>query len=73
MGRRKTMDFCKFRNQQEEDLRENHPYFDTPLFTIARESNFRKFCQLVVEARYNPNPKDRFGQESKMNRYKQGQ
>ena len=23
-----------FRNQQEEDLRENHPFFDTPLFTI---------------------------------------
>ncbi|CAF4536445.1 unnamed protein product, partial [Rotaria magnacalcarata] len=26
------------RNQQEEDLRENHPYFDTPLFAISRES-----------------------------------
>ncbi|CAF2374451.1 unnamed protein product [Rotaria sp. Silwood2] len=61
------------RNQQEEDLRENHPYFDTPLFTIARESNFRKFCQLLVEARYNVNTKDRLGQESKISRYKQGQ
>ncbi|CAF0823088.1 unnamed protein product [Rotaria sp. Silwood1] len=60
------------RNQQEEDLRENHPYFDTPLFTIARESNFRKFCQLLVEARYNLNTKDRLGQESKISRYKQG-
>ncbi|CAF0876504.1 unnamed protein product [Rotaria sordida] len=60
------------RNQQEEDLRENHPYFDTPLFTISRESNFRKFCQLVVEARYNVNTKDRLGQESKISRYKQG-
>ncbi|CAF2018567.1 unnamed protein product [Rotaria magnacalcarata] len=59
------------RNQQEEDLRENHPYFDTPLFAIARESNFRKFCQLLVEARYNVNAKDRLGQESKMSRYKQ--
>ncbi|CAF1146613.1 unnamed protein product [Adineta steineri] len=60
------------RNQQEEDLRENHPYFDTPLFTISRESNFRKFCQLVVEARYNLIPKDRLGQEPKISRYKQG-
>ncbi|CAF3370121.1 unnamed protein product [Rotaria socialis] len=60
------------RNQQEEDLRENHPYFDTPLFAIARESNFRKFCQLLVEARYNVNAKDRLGQDSKMSRYKQG-
>jgi sodium leak channel non-selective protein len=60
-------------NQQEEDLRENHPYFDTPLFTIARESNFRKFCQLVVEARYNIKTKDHLGQESNINRYKQGQ
>lgn len=60
------------RNQQEEDLRENHPYFDTPLFAISRESNFRKFCQLVVEARYNANGKDRLGQDPKISRYKQG-
>ncbi|CAF1925602.1 unnamed protein product [Rotaria magnacalcarata] len=60
------------RNQQEEDLRENHPYFDTPLFAISRESNFRKFCQLVVEARYNVTPKDRLGQDAKINRYKEG-
>ncbi|CAF3718555.1 unnamed protein product [Rotaria sp. Silwood1] len=60
------------RNQQEEDLRENHPYFDKSLFMIARESNFRKFCQLLVEARYNANTKDDLGQESKISRYKQG-
>ncbi|CAF4995063.1 unnamed protein product, partial [Rotaria sp. Silwood1] len=60
------------RNQQEDDLRENHPYFDTPLFIIARESNFRKFCQLLVEARYNVNTKDHHGHESKINQYKQG-
>ncbi|CAF3919926.1 unnamed protein product [Rotaria sp. Silwood2] len=60
------------RNQQEEDLRENHPYFDTPLFIIPRESNLRKFCQLLVEARYNANTKDHLGQESKVSRYKQG-
>jgi len=62
----------QFRNQQEEDLRENHPYFDTPLFTVSRESNFRKFCQLVVEARYEPTTKDSLGQDTMMSRYKQG-
>lgn len=36
------------RNQREEDLRENHPYFDTPLFFVGRESKFRRFCQTVV-------------------------
>lgn len=40
------------RSQQEEDLRENHPYFDTPLFSVGRDSRFRKFCKLVVSARY---------------------
>lgn len=34
--------------------KENHPYFDKPLFTIGRDSNFRKFCQMIVEARYQP-------------------
>ncbi|CAF3959247.1 unnamed protein product [Rotaria sordida] len=60
------------RNQHEEDLRENHLYFDTPLFTIGRESNFRKFCQFLVEARYHVNTKDHLGQELKFSRYKQG-
>lgn len=40
------------RNQLEDDLKENHPYFDKPLFTIGRDSNFRKFCQMIIEARY---------------------
>ncbi|CAF3650795.1 unnamed protein product, partial [Rotaria sp. Silwood1] len=60
------------RNQQEEDLRENHPSFDTPLLIIARESNFRKFCQFLVEARYNIKAKDSLGQELKISQYKQG-
>ena len=67
------VEIFSFRNQQEEELRENHPYFDTPLFAISRESNFRKFCQLVVQARYNTNTKHRLRQESKNNRYKQAQ
>lgn len=40
------------RNQLEDDLKENHPYFDKPLFTIGRESSLRKFCQMIVEAKY---------------------
>ena len=57
-------------NQREEDLRENHPYFDTPLFVIGRESRFRKLCQLIVNARYNARQKDPVtGQERKV-RYK---
>ncbi|KAF0306035.1 Sodium leak channel non-selective protein [Amphibalanus amphitrite] len=58
------------RNQREEDLRENHPYFDTPLFVIGRESRFRKVCQMIVNARYNARQKDPVtGQERKV-RYK---
>lgn len=47
-----------FRNQREEDLRENHPFFDTPLFVVPRESKFRKCCQLIVYARYDARLKD---------------
>ena len=39
------------RNQKEEDLRENHPFFDRPLFAVPRESKFRKICQAIVYAR----------------------
>lgn len=47
------------RNQREEDLRENHPFFDTPLFAIPRESRFRKICQRIVHGRYDAPTKDR--------------
>ncbi|KAI4495187.1 hypothetical protein M0804_001388 [Polistes exclamans] len=46
------------RNQREDDLRENHPFFDTPLFAVPRESKFRKICQLLVYARYDARLKD---------------
>nr|CAB3264197.1 sodium leak channel non-selective protein [Phallusia mammillata] len=36
------------RQREEQELRENHPLFDTPLFLIKRESKFRKFCQAIV-------------------------
>ncbi|XP_059160576.1 sodium leak channel NALCN-like isoform X2 [Physella acuta] len=40
------------RNQQEVDLRENHPYFDTPLFLVGRETKLRKICEMIVNAKY---------------------
>lgn len=43
------------RNQLEDDLKENHPYFDKPLFLIGRDSSLRKFCKMIVEARYRKN------------------
>lgn len=46
------------RNQREEDLRENHPFFDTPLFIVPRESKFRKICQKIVHGRYDARLKD---------------
>lgn len=52
--------FCLFsvfvqlrRKVQEEELRENHPYFDKPLFIVGREHRFRNFCRMIVRARFN--------------------
>ena len=59
------------RNQQEEDLCENHPYFDTPLFAVGRNSRFRKVCKIIVNAQYEYVTKDIVtGQEIK-SKYKQ--
>lgn len=56
------------RNQREEDLRENHPLFDTPLFVVPRESKFRRICQTIVHARYDARVKDPLtGKDRKMN------
>ncbi len=41
------------RNQREEDLRENHPFFDTPLFAVPRESRFRKICQVKHSIKFD--------------------
>ena len=44
---------CFDRKVQEEELRENHPYFDKPLFIVGREHRFRNFCRVIVRARFN--------------------
>ncbi|XP_041968063.1 sodium leak channel non-selective protein [Aricia agestis] len=46
------------RNQREEDLRENHPLFDTPLLLVPRESRFRRVCRAIVDARYDARLRD---------------
>ncbi|PAA69944.1 hypothetical protein BOX15_Mlig020627g1 [Macrostomum lignano] len=52
MLQQKAQQAERLRSQQEADLRENHPFFDKPLFAVGRESQFRDFCQLLVDARY---------------------
>ncbi|XP_012689441.1 sodium leak channel non-selective protein isoform X2 [Clupea harengus] len=46
------------RKVQEEELRENHPYFDKPLFIVGREHRFRTFCRTIVRARFNASNPD---------------
>ncbi|XP_056321444.1 sodium leak channel non-selective protein isoform X2 [Danio aesculapii] len=46
------------RKVQEEELRENHPYFDKPLFIVGREHRFRNFCRVIVRARFNASNTD---------------
>ena len=40
------------RNQLEDELKENHPYFDKSLFLISHNSNLRKFCKMIIQAKY---------------------
>ncbi|CAJ0600567.1 unnamed protein product [Cylicocyclus nassatus] len=42
------------RNRIEEEMRENHPFFDRPLFTVGRDSRLRVLCQNIVYAQYSP-------------------
>lgn len=48
----------RFRNRLEEEMKENHPFFDRPLFALPREARFRKFCQFLVYAKYVPTKAD---------------
>ncbi|KAI5641499.1 ion transport protein domain-containing protein [Phthorimaea operculella] len=58
------------RNQREEDLRENHPLFDTPLLIVPRESRFRKICRAIVDARYDARLRDPITGNERKVRYK---
>jgi len=59
------------RSQREEDLRENHPFFDTPLFAVGRDSRFRAFCKLIVNARYSYVKHDPVTGKEVISKYKQ--
>uniref|UniRef100_A0A8R1DJ77 Sodium leak channel NALCN n=1 Tax=Caenorhabditis japonica TaxID=281687 RepID=A0A8R1DJ77_CAEJA len=41
------------RNRIEEDMRENHPFFDRPLFLVGRASQLREFCKKLVHSKYD--------------------
>ncbi|CAB3406502.1 unnamed protein product [Caenorhabditis bovis] len=41
------------RNRIEEDMRENHPFFDRPLFVVGRASQLREFCKKIVHSKYD--------------------
>uniref|UniRef100_A0AAY4EE97 Sodium leak channel NALCN n=1 Tax=Denticeps clupeoides TaxID=299321 RepID=A0AAY4EE97_9TELE len=59
------------RKVQEEELRENHPYFDKPLFIVGREHRFRNFCRMVVRARFNASKTDPITGAVKSTKYHQ--
>ncbi|GMR47689.1 hypothetical protein PMAYCL1PPCAC_17884, partial [Pristionchus mayeri] len=40
------------RTRIEEEMRENHPYFDRPLFVVGRVSRLRDVCKRIVHAKY---------------------
>uniref|UniRef100_A0A5S6QTC6 Ion transport domain-containing protein n=1 Tax=Trichuris muris TaxID=70415 RepID=A0A5S6QTC6_TRIMR len=42
------------RSRLQEEMKENHPFFDRPLFVFDRENKLRKICQLIVYAKYLP-------------------
>lgn len=58
------------RTQRESDLRENHPFFDTPLLIVGRESRFRMICQNIISAKYDPNVRDPVTGKERKVRYK---
>jgi len=58
------------RTQRESDLRENHPFFDTPLLIVGRESRFRFICQAIVNAKYDPKNRDPVTGKERKVRYK---
>ncbi|KAK6054090.1 hypothetical protein COOONC_08406 [Cooperia oncophora] len=39
---------------RQEEMRENHPLFDRPLFAVGRDSRLRILCQNIVYAQYSP-------------------
>ncbi|VDK65890.1 unnamed protein product [Onchocerca ochengi] len=59
------------RNRIEEEIRENHPFFDRPLFIVDRDSRLRRICQEIVYAKYMPDKIDSVTGKQIQQRYKQ--
>ncbi|CAI4226086.1 unnamed protein product [Auanema sp. JU1783] len=59
------------RNRIEEEMRENHPMFDRPLFTVGRDSRLRRICQTIVYSQYNPETIDPVTGKQTQLKYKQ--
>ncbi|CAJ0929068.1 unnamed protein product, partial [Mesorhabditis belari] len=60
------------RNRIEEDMRENHPFFDRPLFMVGRASKMRDFCKKIVHAKYDQSEETSLGGAVKaQRRYKE--
>ncbi len=52
-------------------MRENHPYFDSPLFVVGRESRLRHLCQHIVYAKYTVDSIDPITGKPPQRHYKQ--
>lgn len=52
-------------------MRENHPFFDRPLFAIGRDSQLRQLCQNIVYAKYSMEKIDPVTGKPVQIRYKQ--
>uniref|UniRef100_A0A1I7XSL6 Ion_trans domain-containing protein n=1 Tax=Heterorhabditis bacteriophora TaxID=37862 RepID=A0A1I7XSL6_HETBA len=59
------------RNRIEEEMRENHPMFDRPLFAVGRDSRLRRLCQNIVHSQYNPERIDSVTGKQTQLKYKQ--
>ncbi|PAV58369.1 hypothetical protein WR25_23917 isoform A [Diploscapter pachys] len=59
------------RNRIEEEMRENHPMFDRPLFAVGRNSTLRAICFKVAYSRYRPKEIEAQSGKQTQQKYKQ--
>ncbi|KJH47796.1 transporter, cation channel family protein [Dictyocaulus viviparus] len=69
--KRARAEITRYRNRIEEEMRENHPLFDRPLFAIGRDSRLRVLCQGIVYAKYSPERIDPITGKQIILKYKQ--
>ncbi|GMT23316.1 hypothetical protein PFISCL1PPCAC_14613, partial [Pristionchus fissidentatus] len=59
------------RTRIEEEMRENHPFFDRPLFIVGRVSRLRDLCKRIVHAKYEWQEDSANANTKTQRRYKQ--